>query len=45
MNLLTIQGLSLFEKNTENGFSSQNQIEISMVPPESTPQELSNEWS
>jgi hypothetical protein len=35
----------LFEKNSENVFSQKNCIEKLMVPSESAPQELSNEWS
>jgi hypothetical protein len=39
-------GTEVFEKNSENAFFSQNGwIEKLMVPSESAPQELSNEWS
>jgi hypothetical protein len=34
-----------FEKNSENAFFPPNRIEKLMVPSESAPQELSNEWS
>jgi hypothetical protein len=39
--------MSFFEKNSENAFYSPKKVESKklMVPSESAPQELSNEWS